>query len=765
VDKIRRTVIIPNQAIATYVTEWRYDTWNRLTEMIYPDLEKITYSYNIGGQLESVKGQKSYSYNYVNKIGYDKFEQRIYMKYCNGAETNYTYDSERRRVTHLNVVSTKSNTALMSNAYTFDAVDNVLSVTNTAPMPTAGMSGQMSHTYNYDGLYRLVSAAGTYAGAGNKTAAYTLDMQYDNMHNIVSKKQHIQQSNIVFDGTLKAGYNLTYNYGSPFKISSLKDENYRTEGDEQKDKTVNEHAYQYDANGNLVYVNTAKEKRDGSSPEGRGERKYLWDEENRLQAVNINGFISSYLYDASGERVIKASGDDEGMYVNGLFSGARTSTDNFTAYINPYLVVSKGGNYTKHIYMGSQRIVSKLGDLDSYGQDPRRIAYAGSDVDGASVDFANKYTQSQQTVKDRYADFEVPYNGKDNDDYVNGGGFCCDDNPNLRAGAIGNGNDNPELYQYYYHSDHLGSSSLITNLDGEVVQHIEYVPFGEVFIEERNNKWNTPYLFNAKELDEETGLYYYGARYYDSRISVWLGCDPMWEKYPGMSSYAFCFNNPILYFDPTGMTGKISIYCAGTNSTRTSKDEGQFRYEANREVTWGLTTNSYSGRTTTSFLQTLRDVTAAEGEIEYLSIYSHSGSQYLFLDNGQYGKEAITNKSLNPSWNKLGLTDLINDADINFSSNALVVFAGCYAGKTENSDGQNIYSIAKDFTAQSGVASIGATNSTYPSSKDKIRTVDRGQYALFYKDTDGNVQQMLLGNKLNKETIQKAKDFIDNLNQ
>ena len=55
-----------------------------------------------------------------------------------------------------------------------------------------------------------------------------------------------------------------------------------------------------------------------------------------------------------------------------------------------------------------------------------------------------------------------------------------------------------ENLQFYYHPDHLGSS-YITNLDGEVVQHIEYVPFGEVFIEERNNIWNTPYLFNAKE--------------------------------------------------------------------------------------------------------------------------------------------------------------------------------------------------------------------------------------------------------------------------
>jgi RHS repeat-associated protein len=140
---------------------------------------------------------------------------------------------------------------------------------------------------------------------------------------------------------------------------------------------------------------------------------------------------------------------------------------------------------------------------------------------------------------------------KDESDNVNGGGFCCD-NKVLKAGAIGNGNDNPELFQYYYHSDHLGSSSLITNLDGEIVQHIEYVPFGEVFIEERNNTWNTPYLFNAKELDEETGLYYYGARYYDPRTSIWLSTDPLQEKYPSISPYVYCAQNPVKLVDPDG---------------------------------------------------------------------------------------------------------------------------------------------------------------------------------------------------------------------
>jgi len=85
-----------------------------------------------------------------------------------------------------------------------------------------------------------------------------------------------------------------------------------------------------------------------------------------------------------------------------------------------------------------------------------------------------------------------------------------------------------------------------------VVQHIEYVPFGEVFIEERNSVWNTPYLFNAKEFDEETGMYYYGARYYDPRLSLWMSTDPLQEKFHNMSSYVYAANNPVAFIDPTG---------------------------------------------------------------------------------------------------------------------------------------------------------------------------------------------------------------------
>ena len=569
VTKTRRTLIVPNQAIATYVTQWTYDSHNRLIEMIYPDEEKVTYSYNLGGLLEKVRGEKSYGYDYITKLGYDKFEQRSYLKYCNGAETFYTYD-DRRRLSNLAVNS--GGTSIMDNAYTFDAVSNVLSVANNASLPANGNAGgQMSHTYTYDGLYRLATATGTYTGADNKSASYTLAMGYDNMHRIKSKSQHLTQDNVQFNGTLNVGYDLTYTYGSEegkkFQLESVKDVNYRTEETPEGQQIENGHVYSYDKNGNLVYVNTNRVMTDGHRDNSVGERKLIWDEENRLLAVDDNGFVSNYWYDADGERTVKTSGESDQVYVNGVFSGGSTNTAKFSLYVSPYLVANQGGRYTKHIYAGSQRIVSKVGDFASYGSDPRRIEYAGANTDGLSVDYKSKYAAQQQVIKDNYKFFDVPYNGTDNDNYADGEGFCCNDGSmeaavaearKAQTRAVSRSFKDPDNYenlQFFYHPDHLGSSSFITNLDGEVVQHIEYVPFGEVFIEERNNVWNTLYLFNAKEFDEETGMYYYGARYYDPRLSLWMSTDPMQEKYSHINTYCYAFNNPLNFVDLHGMEG------------------------------------------------------------------------------------------------------------------------------------------------------------------------------------------------------------------
>lgn len=106
---------------------------------------------------------------------------------------------------------------------------------------------------------------------------------------------------------------------------------------------------------------------------------------------------------------------------------------------------------------------------------------------------------------------------------------------------------------FFYHSDHLGSSSFMTDSSGKASQFVSYLLFGEIFIDEHtSDDYLTPYKFNGKELDSETGLFYYGARYYDAKESRWYGTDPLAEKYINLSPYNYCAVNPVNRIDPDG---------------------------------------------------------------------------------------------------------------------------------------------------------------------------------------------------------------------
>ena len=236
------------------------------------------------------------------------------------------------------------------------------------------------------------------------------------------------------------------------------------------------------------------------------------------------------------------------------------------------MLVNNGGYYTKHVYLGSQRIVSKLASSDIFNVSPVN-----------TTDLKLKYTQLTSKIKERYDSLGVNYKGTE----VTGGTGLISKTP-LGAGGL-----------YYYHSDHLGSSSLISDAVGGLVQHLEYMPFGEVFLDERASLWSTRYRFNAKELDEETGLYYYVARYLDPRLSIWLSVDPLALMFPNVSSYVYCHNNPTNRIDKDGRadentSGKRSEINK-TNGTYTAAQSSLRSIEPKEQITPQKTLNPNNG--------------------------------------------------------------------------------------------------------------------------------------------------------------------------
>ncbi len=109
----------------------------------------------------------------------------------------------------------------------------------------------------------------------------------------------------------------------------------------------------------------------------------------------------------------------------------------------------------------------------------------------------------------------------------------------------------------YYHTDHLGSSSIITNSAGNKVQDIYYYPFGEIKFNLLSDVTN--YKFTGQEWDAEYGLYYYGARYYDPKLARFISADtivPNPRDPQALNRYSYVLNNPLLYIDPSGHGGE-----------------------------------------------------------------------------------------------------------------------------------------------------------------------------------------------------------------
>ncbi len=444
-----------------YTTEFSYDTWDRLGTVVYPDGEVLTYTYDHGGKVNHVSGEKAgTTYPYVDRLEYDKHDHQKYLVMGNGATTLYSYAETWLGLIHQNTMSGPK--PLQDTAYQYDSVGNLLKSDNTIPVPPPSEYGGPSlQNYEYDDLNRLKSADGAYQYSPNKAQKYDLDFSYDVLGNITSKVQKavtIQPSGKekVLD---KLSYNRSYAYeaAQPNALTHITEQRGNNGNGRGGGPKTGGLTYIYDQNGNQL----------GWDDDNTGQRRTIvWDEENRMQSLADNGRTFTFAYNDVGQRI-----KERGMQGE-------------TAYVNPFFTVRNGTQEMKHIFLGTRRIASQRAMAD--------------------------------------------------------GTF--------------------EHFQYFYHADRQGSANYITDENGQVYEHLEYFPTGEAWIEEQSNQWRVQHLYTGQKWDEQTGLYYYGARFYDPRVSQFLSSDPQFMKQPAQSltdpmflnTYAYVNNNPSTLVDPSG---------------------------------------------------------------------------------------------------------------------------------------------------------------------------------------------------------------------
>jgi RHS repeat-associated protein len=540
-----RIVVGPNIPTRTFTTSFDYDSWNRVNTITYPDGEVVNHEYNLGGNLVKMSGTVEGSpYDYIARIDYDYFEQRTYLLYGNGTDMVYDYTPALRRLNTM-VARTSSQQNFLDNTYKYDKVGNITELINTAgPNDNNAMGGSFAHNYEYDNMNRLTGAIGSFTGDSSQQqnnndyiSDYSLTMAYNTTHGILEKKQeHNKNGQAFVTNTYQNGYE--YNSGT-HQVKRITDANNTSDFDD----------YKYDRNGNIDDI---YDKATGAT------RHFFWDESNRLRAIRDELSMQHYIYDASGERVLKASAQPEELYNNGVPVDGSLSFDSYTTYPSAYIVINPNGKFSKHYYAGSQRVVSRIGDQDAgifdYKSRPGAATETtgdGDDKEAFSEDKLRKQQVSDLTQILKKAEMGTPVFKKyklENEEEAD------TEEENIKGQTV---QRRPEGVIYFYHPDHLGTSTFLTDFNGELYQFYINLPFGETMAEQHSQTadYETPYKFNGKELDSETGLYYYGARYYDPRASIWLSTDPLMEKFPNINPYVYCYQNPINIIDPTGMAG------------------------------------------------------------------------------------------------------------------------------------------------------------------------------------------------------------------
>ncbi|HOU99351.1 MAG TPA: RHS repeat-associated core domain-containing protein [Bacteroidales bacterium] len=572
------TFVIPHGGDAlTFSTSWDYDTWGRTKSITYPDGETVYYGYDHGGNLitmNSVKGNDNYYF--INDIRYNEFGKRSKMYYNNGVETKFEYNPANQRLATLDC---SMGDAIQHFAYSYDDLGNITRIENTSDYIDV-LGGSFSYSFNYDDLYRLIFSEGSFSPYNQNPIGYKNTMEYTASGNIYRKSL---SATTLINGNLKnIGYDRSYQYNSrPHTISTIN----------------SEIDFTWDANGNMTH-----KEWDG------GLRSLCWDEENRLTSVfdqTDEMQLSMYLYDCDGNRAWKFAGNANLMQINGQNVLQQTIL-NKTLYVNPYMVVTEN-DYTKHFFIENERVATKIGcgfNTATFKPWDSTLTFIVGDADSLSNII---------------------------DGIINRQAQCAGDTGTVMVGSrhlepvYHNINGEEEIF--FYHSDHLGSTGFVTDAEAKPVQHLQYLPFGELFVSQVAGNFDSRYKFTGKERDEETGYDYFGARYYDSDLSQWLSVDPMSDVRPNISPYVYCQNNPVGRIDPNGALDGDFISESGKYLGNDGINDGKVYIVKTTQTTANI--NDKHENPNTIFA----GITTSERDATESFIKSNSGNTTAFQEN------------------------------------------------------------------------------------------------------------------------------------
>ncbi|HET8844406.1 MAG TPA: RHS repeat-associated core domain-containing protein, partial [Ktedonobacteraceae bacterium] len=479
-----------------------YDALNRPTRLALPDNTVLVPVYNEANFLASlqvqIQGQGAFS-TFLQDQDYDAKGQRQFASYGNNLFTRYVYDPKTFRLTNLLTYKSGAdpNTQGLQNVfYTYDPAGNITQIEDNAQQTYYFNNAVVKpeYLYEYDALYQLVQATG---------------------------REHAGQTN----DTIR-------NYSDLDYVPQLPEAN-----DLAAVRTYTE-TYEYDLAGNISTVQHLFKTQAGAGSGWTRRYRYAYqddpaDRTNRLTATSNPGdpaggpYTDTYSYNAYGNmskmphlasltwnvldqlQQVNLGGGGTAYYVYGV-GGQRVRK----------VIERQGSLRVERIYLGAVEIYR-----ERQGNNAPRL---------------ERYTLHISDNTGRIAQVDTKTIDTNNSDPANP----------LHTPLI--------RYQY---SNHFGSAVLETDANGQVISYEEYHPYGTSAYRSARPGFDLSlkrYRFSGKERDDETGLYYFGARYYAPWLGRWTSSDPA-GFVDGMNLYWYCRNNPVMLRDSSGMVAEVYI--------------------------------------------------------------------------------------------------------------------------------------------------------------------------------------------------------------